>query len=448
MNPPDSDRKKEYEDGMKKRVLSFIMAAGLLLTMAGCKENEKTVVETSEKTETVTETKTEDKTEPEKKPVSGDIVDGIVLVDTGAKVIIPENDALSFTRDMEIGWSLGNAFDAKDCDWLSDELDYETGWCGAKTSKELISKLKEAGFKTIRIPVSWHNHVDSQDKISEAWLDRVEEVVSWAYDEGMYVVLNIHHDDDPDYMYPSYECLDRSKQYIANIWEQLAARFADYDEHLIFEVMNEPRMVGTEIEWWIEDPDIDLAKEAFDCINQMNQVGVDTIRANGQGYNSSRYIMVPGYVASPEYALVDEFKLPDDSNASAENRLIVAIHAYTPYDFALNRSGTKVFDIATRNGTDDIDWFMKRIYEKFIAKGTPVLVGEFGALDKDNLECRMQFTAYYVAMARKYGLTCFVWDNNAYKTDGENFMLIDRTTLEWKFPEIVDQMMYYCTERE
>ena len=91
---------------------------------------------------------------------------------------------------------------------------------------------------------------------------------------------------------------------------------------------------------------------------------------------------------------------------------------------------------------------MKRIYEKFVANGTPVVIGEFGALDKDNLECRMQFTAYYVATARKYGLTCFVWDNNAYQTDGENFMLIDRKTLEWKFPEIIDQMMYYCTERE
>ncbi len=424
------------------------MAAGLLLTMAGCRSNEKPADNDTGKTETVTETKTEDKAEPEKKPVPGDVVDGIVLVDTGAKIVVPDNESLKFIRDMEMGWNLGNAFDAIDCNWLSDEMEYESAWCGAKTSKELILKLKEAGFKTIRIPVSWHNHVDADDRISEEWLNRVEEVVSWAYDEGMYVIINIHHDDDVNYMYPSYECLDRSKQYIGHIWEQVSAKFADYDEHVIFEIMNEPRQKGTAMEWWIEDIESAEAQEALDCINQMNQAGVDAIRANGQGYNSSRYILVPGYAANPELEMNDYFKLPDDSAATAENRIIITVHAYTPYEFALNKSGTKKFDIATSNGTEDINSFMKRLYERFVCKGTPVLIDEFGALDKDNLDSRMQFTAYYVAMARKYGMTCCYWDNNAYKTDGENFRIIDRTTLELTFPEIIDQMMYYCTERE
>ncbi len=424
------------------------MAAGLLLTMAGCRSNEKPADNDTGKTETVTETKTEDKAEPEKKPVPGDVVDGIVLVDTGAKIVVPDNESLKFIRDMEMGWNLGNAFDAIDCNWLSDEMEYESAWCGAKTSKELILKLKEAGFKTIRIPVSWHNHVDADDRISEEWLNRVEEVVSWAYDEGMYVIINIHHDDDVNYMYPSYACLDRSKQYIGHIWEQVSAKFADYDEHVIFEIMNEPRQKGTAMEWWIEDVESAEAQEALDCINQMNQAGVDAIRANGQGYNSSRYILVPGYAANPELEMNDYFKLPDDSAATAENRIIITVHAYTPYEFALNKSGTKKFDIATSNGTEDINSFMKRLYERFVCKGTPVLIDEFGALDKDNLDSRMQFTAYYVAMARKYGMTCCYWDNNAYKTDGENFRIIDRTTLELTFPEIIDQMMYYCTERE
>ena len=441
---------------MKKRIVSLILAAGLVFSMAACTQKVESATKPAEKTE---ENKTEvskeetevsepEDTETEKKAVPGDIVDGIVPVDTGAKIVVPENEALTFVRDMEVGWNLGNAFDAIDCDWVSNELDYESAWCGAKTSKELISKIKEAGYKTIRIPVSWHNHVDAQDRITPEWLDRVEEVVSWAYEEGLYVIINIHHDEDVNYLYPTYECLDRSKQYVTDIWEQLADRFADYDEHLIFEIMNEPRLKGNDLEWWIDDIDSAEAREAFDCINQLNQAGVDAIRANGQGYNSSRYILVPGYAANPELEMNDYFKFPDDSAATAENRIILTVHAYTPYEFALNKTGTKVFDIATRNGTEDIDSFMKRLYERFVCKGIPVLIDEFGALDKDNLESRMQFTAYYVAMARKYGMTCCYWDNNAYKSDGENFRIIDRSSLDIIFPEIVDQMMYYCTERE
>ena len=446
---------------MKKKIVSIILA-GLMISLTACTggntgpaSDNTGVTDTSDKNETKEDNNKEENTEGTAEteqepyiPVPGDVVDGIVLVDTGVKLDIPDNEALNFIRDMKMGWNLGNAFDAADCNWLTNELDYESAWCGAKTSKELIHALKEAGFETIRIPASWHNHVDADDRISTEWLDRYEEVVSWALDEGMYVIINIHHDDDVNYMYPSYDCIERSEEYIGHIWEQLADRFAEYDEHLIFEIMNEPRLKGTDMEWWIEDIDSPQAQEALDCINRMNQKGVDKIRANGQGFNLSRYILVPGYAASPEFELNDYFVIPDDPAATAENRIIVNAHAYTPYDFALNRQGTKVFDIATKKGTDDIDYFMKRLYEKYVCKGIPVLIDEFGALDKDNLDSRMQFTAYYVATARKYGMTCCYWDNNAYKSDGENFRLIDRTSLEWVFPEIVDQMMYYCTERE
>ncbi len=372
------------------------------------------------------------------------VPEGIYEVKIPAAVSIPDNEAMDFVRDIKAGWNLGNAFDASNCNWLNDPMEYESAWCGAKTSRELILKVKEAGFNAIRIPVSWHNHVNGSLQIDEKWIGRVQEVVDWAYNEGMYVIINIHHDNEEGFEYPSYAKMDQSEKYITAIWKQVAERFADYDEHLIFETMNEPRQVGTDHEWWI-DTGSDVAKECFDCVNRLNQAAVDTIRSNGKGYNMSRYIMVPGYCASPEFALASDFKLPDDSKASAENRIIVSVHAYTPYSFALDLSGTKEFDIAKKKGTSDIDSFMRRLYSTYVSKGIPVIIGEFGALEKgDNNSAREQFAAYYVAMARHYGLSTFWWDNNAHNASGECFQIIDRNTLQWRCQGIVDQIMYYC----
>ena len=385
----------------------------------------------------------------EETALPGDVVDGIVVVEKRTPLEIPDNEALQFIRALELGWNLGNTFEASDCSWLSNEMDYESAWCGAKTTQGLIKELKNVGFKTIRIPVSWHNHIDEKYNISQAWMDRVEEVVGWALEEDMYVIINIHHDNAEDFEYPSYARMEQSKKYVTKIWSQIADRFADYDERLIFETMNEPRQVGTNNEWWI-NVNSDVGKECMDCINQLNQAIVDVIRSNGKGYNTSRYILAPGYCASSDYVIADGYKLPDDSKASAENRIIVSVHAYTPYNFALNQGSgsTDVFDIKSKKGTGDIDGFMKKLYEKFVSQGIPVLIGEFGALDKNNTEARMQFAAYYVYTARHYGMSALFWDNNAYKTSGENFRLIDRKSLTWVFPEIVDQMTYYCGSEE
>ena len=166
---------------------------------------------------------------------------------------------------------------------------------------------------------------------------------------------------------------------------------------------------------------------------------MDTIRANGRGHNSDRYILVPGYCAAPEFETYKDFKIPDDT---ADNRIIISAHAYTPYDFALNKGGTKTFSIKDQNGTGDIDAFIRKLHGSFIIKGIPVVITEWGSLDKSNLESRLDFTAYYVATAANYGIPTILWDNNAYKTDGENFGIINRAALEWRFPEIKDQLIH------
>ena len=214
---------------MRKKYYGVAMAMVIALCLVGCGEKEEaSAADTGDAMET-TETIENDE---------------IITEDQN------ESEALSFVKDMKIGWNLGNTFDAIDCNWLSDEMQYESAWCGAVTTKEMIDALKEAGFRTIRIPVSWHNHLtDENHTISEAWINRVQEVVDYAIDDDMYVIINIHHDFSKEYIYPSSEYLEQSKIYVTDIWEQIAERFKDYDEHLIMESLNGPRLVGTADEW-------------------------------------------------------------------------------------------------------------------------------------------------------------------------------------------------------
>lgn len=352
----------------------------------------------------------------------------------------PEEDALAFVSGLKIGWNLGNTFDASDCDWLEDEMEYESAWCGAKTTREIIKLLKDKGFNAVRIPVSWHNHVSADGKytISEPWLKRVNEVVDYCIDEGMYVVLNIHHDNSTEFMYPTSKYLEQSVSYVTSIWEQLADRFKDYDNHLIFECMNEPRMVGHNNEWWI-DSSADC-KDAIECINKINQAFVDTVRKTG-GNNASRYLTCPGYDASPDGALNSGFAVPKDIEGS-DNRIIISVHAYTPYGFALEYPGTDKWSSKTAKDLADITSFMDRLKRKYIDNGIPVIIDEFGARDKNgNTAARADFAEHYVAAAKERGMVCFWWDNNAFEGDGELFGILDRGKCEFAYPEIVDALI-------
>ncbi|MCM1104567.1 MAG: glycoside hydrolase family 5 protein [Clostridium sp.] len=364
---------------------------------------------------------------------------------------LPDSEALAFVRDMKIGWSLGNTLDAYSDGGYTNELDSETCWVSVATTKEMIDDIYEAGFRTMRVPVTWHGHfVDEDFTISEVWLDRVQEIVDYGIDNGMYIILNIHHDTREDCYFPDTEHLEQSEKYISAVWSQLSARFADYDEHLIFEGMNEPRLVGHANEWWIDSRSEDCM-DAIACINTLNQVFVDTVRAGG-GNNGSRYLMVPGYDASPEGALHSDFVLPADPGG-AENRIIVSVHAYTPYNFALQSSsdsGSKSeFDAGSTASTRDIDSFMDKLYDRFIRQGTPVVIGEFGARDKDqNTQDRVDYAAYYIAAARARGITCLWWDNNAFTGNGENFGLYYRRGGYFIYPDIVAALMKYADSFE
>ena len=264
-------------------------------------------------------------------------------------------------------------------------------------------------------------------------------------EEDLKVIINIHHDNETEYMYPSSATLENSKKYVTKIWSQIATVFGDYDEDLIFETLNEPRLKDTSEEWWISDTS-QTGLDSINCINELNQVIVDTIRTTEGKYNSSRYIMCPGYCASPEYALKDTYKLPDDTHAAKENRLLVSVHSYTPYNFALNQDQSQAvssFSMYDSSLTGEVTSFMARLYSKYISNGIGVVIGEFGSVDRNNLNDRCVHAAYYVALARSYGMSCLWWDNNNTSGSGEEFTLYDRAKHEFLYPEIVSQLVYY-----
>ena len=352
---------------------------------------------------------------------------------------IPDNAAMEFLKGMGVGWNLGNTFDATRSGYVSNEMAIEWEWVGVPTSQEMIKMLKDAGYGTIRIPVSWHNHVDKDFTISEKWLARVQEVVDWAIAEDLHVILNIHHDNEQEFFYPASEHMETAEKYITAIWTQLAARFRDYDHRLILESMNEPRLKGTDVEWVFQS-DNPRSQDAAKCINRLNQLFVDTVRASG-GNNADRYLMVPGYAASVDGVMNDFFTLPADT---ADNRIIVSVHAYTPYPFALEDGGTDTFSVTNIAQSSEITLFMNKLYKKYIANGTPVVIGEFGSRDKGgNLQSRVDFTAFYVASASARNMPCVLWDNNAHKGSGELFGVMNRAKLQWAHPEIVEAMVTY-----
>ena len=403
-----------------------------------------TEVPTEEPTATPTEAPTATPTEkPTAVPTDTPVPITVPVIDDIKTFEIPDNEAMALMRDMKSGWNLGNTFDAYNGYSIhASGISMETSWVNAKTTQKLIAAVKDAGFNTIRIPVSWHNHVDENDVIDREWIERVREVADWALDLGMYVIVNVHHDNDVKYLYPDSAHYDRSAAYLTSVWTQMAEMFRDCDDHLILESMNEPRLVGTQYEWnW--NAGSAACKEAAECINRLNQLFVDTVRASG-GNNATRYLAVPAYCASPWYASDAAFTLPADS---AENRIIVSAHAYTPYDFALNlNSKDRTFDLEKDQGKkNEISGFLDKLYNKFVKNGIPVMMDEFGALDKQgNLQARVNFTAYYVASASARGITCVWWDNHGFSGNGERFGLIRRISVEWVFPDIVRAIQENC----
>ncbi len=272
-------------------------------------------------------------------------------------------------NEMTVGWNLGNTLEA---------IGGESAWGAGRTSQQLIDSVKAAGFNTVRLPVSWFTHSDTLTSIiNKAWMNRVKEVVDYCIKNDMYVILNIHWDKGwlENRVNKTNQAMVNQRQQA--YWAQIARHFKEYDEHLLFAGANEPN--------------------AHDSI-QMSvllsyyQTFIDAVRATG-GNNSSRTLIVQG----PATDIDDTYKLmntlPKDLIA---NRMMVEVHYYSPFQFCLmekdedwggmayywgkgNHSKSDTSRNATKDEENDLERRFESMKKKFVDKGIPVIIGEFGA---------------------------------------------------------------------
>ena len=351
---------------------------------------------------------------------------------------------------MGAGWNLGNTMEA-----FNDYGPNEEAWGNPKITPELFAAVKNAGFKTVRIPVSLLKAIGSAPDytIDPKWLARVKEVVDYACSQGLYVILDGVHGDGYTTINGAWLLVTASDQAAVRdkyqkIWTQYANTFKDYDEHLIFESMNEV------FDGNFYDPDPALYKN----LNAYNQVFVDTIRQTG-GNNASRWLLVPGWNTNIDHMTLDfGFVIPADnyrssSIPSGEKRIMISAHYYSPYEFTLDNSSsiTQWGSIATDSskkstwGQEDfMDSQLAQMYFSFVSQGYPVVIGEYCATDKSDKDSASNtYRAYFCKMlctaCKKYGAVPVYWDIGAHGPGGSG--LIDRKTLAVVNQPIIDAIM-------
>jgi len=351
----------------------------------------------------------------------GILLVGILLSRPAGEPVIPDTPGMAMVAQMGPGLNFSHALEC--FSEGADGVDSETLWGSPATTREMLEAVKAAGFTTLRLPVTWSNHLDAQDNVDPAWMDRVQEVVDYAYDLDFFVILNAHHEDYYGYVPDKAHEAGVTAQY-TKLWAQIAARFRDYGERLLFEAINEPRVNGSMLEWG------GGTASQRNVINRLHAAFVNTVRESG-GNNAGRWLLLPTHAASREPRVMRALRLPDD------DRLIVSVHLYYPGKF----TGTGSPDVTQYTDKDrlDIDKTLGRIYDCFVKRGVPVYLGEFAAADKHNEAERARYATDFTAIARRYGMRCAWWDDatTAETTiTGAAYGLLDRRTLQWFFPEI------------
>ena len=367
------------------------------------------------------------------------------VTDSGSKNFDDSVQGQTVINQMGFGWNLGNTFDAYDEKFLPNQgLNSEECWGNPKTTEAMIDGLVKIGFKAIRIPVTWHNHlVDDKYTVDPDWTKRVKTVVDTCLSKGLYVILNTHHDQADNGVsygrgyYPNRNNREESEKFLLNIWSQITQAFNNgYDHHLIFEPLNEPRLRGDSHEWWYAAGDGNC-EEGIQIVNEFNSLIHTVIRTSG-GNNAKRFILFTSCAAAYGYVVSNGFKVPDDSKYNSAKRVLVSVHMYTPYDFAMNPDMSKTqFNDAYRN---ELAQNIKTLHDKFVSQGIYVIVGEMGCINKNNLDQRINWAKYFVSEGRNQGLACIVWDNGNWdnsKSAEETFGLYHRSQGTWEPEELV-----------
>lgn len=333
-----------------------------------------------------------------------------------------------------IGINLGNSLDA---------IGGETAWNNPPTTREMIHMFAQAGFDMLRIPVTWAGHFGPAPAfaVDPAWMDRVQQVVDWALEEGLRVILNTHHEQHV-WMPVELKALRETIPPFAALWKQIAERFAGYDDMLVFQGMNEPRLENDVDEWNGATPDVRAA------VNALNATFVDVVRHSG-GNNAHRWLCIPTAGAQITTPGLKDLIIPRD------DRLIVTVHSYKPQAFGLQNdiTGSTPYFGAEGEAVLDEAFAMLKAF-RADHPTVPVMVTEHGAVskvigpnDERNDADRIRYEKAFLSRAAALGIPCIYWDNNYYSAGDEWFGLFDREKLKCNTPKMLEAMLDYRAKK-
>lgn len=342
--------------------------------------------------------------------------------------------AVELARKIVPGWNLGNSLEA---------LPDETSWGNPLTTQKLIDSIRAAGFNSIRIPVAWSKFTDTSTfTIDTTWLNRVEQVVNYALNDSMYVIINEHWDGG--WQIPTYVDSAYVNRRLAVMWEQIAIHFRDYDAHLLFAGTNE---IHVPDDWGSPTEENSTVQNGF------NQIFVNTVRGTG-GRNYYRYLVVQGYRTDINLT-VDYFSAPVDV---VPNRLMVEAHFYDPYNFTLNPNDQitqwgKYASDASKTETwaneSYADGQFQKMKTDFVDEGFGVIIGEYGATIRTNLGSaelneeyemyRVYYMQYSTRSIERHNLVPYYWDNGFTGNHGSG--IFDRNTGEVVYPDILQAVI-------
>lgn len=393
---------------MRRKFLSVIAAAAMVLSLlTGCGDTQTATDNSQASESSQTEASVESAEESTKQAAS----------ESEEQTSAEDEDsitAIEMAYLMGNGINLGNTMEAYGRASVgvgADTSVYETSWRQPVTTAEMVAGMKAAGFDTLRIPVAWTNAMNFETgdyTIGEDYLDRVEEIINYALDADMYVIINDHWDGGWWGMFGSatQETRDAAMELYTSMWTQIANRYEKYDEHLIFESANEElgfRLNDTDI---AKDSGSLSDEECYEVTNQINQAFVDTIRSTG-GNNADRFLLIAGFGTDIDNTCKDGFQMPVDT---AEDKLMLSVHYYTPSGYCLWES---IGSWGSKKDYEEMNSLLAKL-EKFTEQGYGIVIGEYGVLEQqDGLrENTLEYTENFLDLCDLYGYCPVLWDSN------------------------------------
>ena len=354
----------------------------------------------------------------------------------------PFESAYSLVENIKIGYNLGNTLECDPCVATSSWIDFskgtsawETAWGQPVTTQETLDSIAAKGFNIVRVPVTWFPHMDENGDVDETWMNRVQEVVDYVINTGSYCVLVVQHDagagdasrgDSAAWLTADPDKYATNSVRFKHLWTQIANRFKDYDQHLIFDGFNE--ILNKEWSWTAPSDGNDAS---YATINKLLQDFVDAVRATG-GNNEYRNLLLDCYGSGSTQVVIDALQVPTDVHP---NHLLLSVHSYDPYWFCNDTDGKKEYDYYIysfdSNCKTEIDNIFTRVDKRCSDLNIPYIFGEFGAIgEHPDMAERIKYAQY---MTSKF---------KAYHTSGLWWMgLYDRSTKNWYESEIVDALL-------